>query len=200
TPDTVRALNKDTGAVLATLNVSGATSSVGGTYHAGRHTLFLVDWSADVIREVNPTTGAVLATFPVAPAGSPAFDVFFGDTDVDPVTGNLLVVSSAQSRIRVLTPTGGFVRDIDVTALGVSSMSAIAVNDSSGDMWVSTTAGEVIRLANASSDDWYTFAVNAGDNLSVQTSTPAAASAAVEHKLQPPARLDNPSRALDASG
>ena len=89
--------------MLASLGMSGVFSTVGGTYHAGRDTLFMIDWSSDVIREVNPATGAVLATFPVAPAGSPAFDIFYGDLDVDLATGNLLLVSSSQ-RVSACSP------------------------------------------------------------------------------------------------
>jgi hypothetical protein len=55
-------------------------------------------------------------------------------------------VSDTQNTIRVMTPDGSFVRDIDVGALGLSGMSGLAFDDNSGEAWVSSTNGTVYRL------------------------------------------------------
>ena len=102
--------------------------------------------TADTISEINPATGAVLNSFPVAPTGSPVFAVSFGDVEVNQTTGNLFVVSNSQNRIRELTPTGRFVRDIEVGTLGFVEMSGIAIDDSTGSMFLSSTNGSVYLL------------------------------------------------------
>lgn len=144
---TLFALNKDTGAVLASLNVTAASGQkVGGAYHAGRDTLFVLGWNTDIVSELDPATGAIVNSFPVKPVGSPAFDVFFGDLEVNQNSGNLFLVSDNQSTIRELTPTGGFVQDLAVGGLGVSSMSGIAFNDAAGEAFISSTNGTVYHL------------------------------------------------------
>ena len=65
---------------------------------------------------VDPDSGAVLNEFAI---GS-LFDVNFGDLDVCPATGHLFVVSSIESRIAELTPTGSLVGYHDLPS-GVSS-------------------------------------------------------------------------------
>jgi hypothetical protein len=114
-PDQLYALDKTTGTILASVALAspqGDQEQVGIAYHAGRHTVFVVDDVTDQIREIDPSTGAQLNRFPVQPAGSPAFGEVFGDLEVDSATGNLLVASSQQNVIRVLTPTGAFVTDV----------------------------------------------------------------------------------------
>ena len=143
-PDKLHAINKDTGTVLATVNIAAAGLHVGGSYHQGRQSLFIVN-TADTISEINPATGAVLNSFPVAPTGSPAFGVNFGDVEVNQTTGNLFVVSDQQTRIRELTPTGEFVQDIDLGDL-VSGMSGIAIDDTTGNIFLSSTNDCVYRL------------------------------------------------------
>ena len=144
---TLFALNKDTGAVLASLNVTGASGQkVGGAYHAGRNSLFVLGWNTDIVTEMDPATGALLNSFPVRPGGSPAFDVFFGDLEVNQNSGNLYLVSDNQSTIRELTPTGGFVQDIAVGGLGVTGMSGIAFNDAAGEAFITSTNGTVYHL------------------------------------------------------
>jgi hypothetical protein len=121
---------------------------VGGAFHPGRGTLFVVEWGSDTILEVELDTGSTLATFPVRPAGSPVFDVFYGDVSVDPASGNLLLVSSSQTTLRVLTPTGAFVRDVDLAGFGISSMSGLGWDPATGTAWIATTNGAIHRVAN----------------------------------------------------
>lgn len=142
----LRAIDKDDGAVLAakTNLVPSAVDMVGGAYDAERNSHFIVDFSADRIREYDPATGALVGgPFPVHPAGSPPFDVFYGDIEVSQTTGNLLVVSSEQDRIRELTPTGAFVQDIDIAGLVGGGMAGIAIDDASGDAWIGTRSSTV---------------------------------------------------------
>jgi Ca2+-binding RTX toxin-like protein len=132
----LRAVNKTTGAVIAAKVLAGGGSYVGGSHHSVRGTFFATDYTTETIREVNANTGAVVASFPAQPAGSPAFSINYGDVEVNGGTGTLYVVSSDQNRIRELRPNGAFVRDIDVTPFG----------ESTGDAYITTTAGSVFRL------------------------------------------------------
>jgi uncharacterized repeat protein (TIGR01451 family) len=143
-PDKLHAINKDTGTLLATVNIAASGLHVGGSYHQGRQSLFIVN-TADTISEINPATGAVLNSFPVAPTGSPAFGVNFGDVEMNQTSGNLFVVSDNQNRIRELTPTGEFVQDIDLGDL-VSGMSGIAIDDTTRNIFLSSTNGSVYLL------------------------------------------------------
>lgn len=133
------------GAITGQLDFQSGTY-VGGTYHSTRGSVFLVDWTADVIREINATTGAVVNEFPVMPTGSPSFDVFYGDVAFSPLTGNLYVVSSSQAYVRELTPTGGFVRDWDVSTLaGVGAgMAGIDMDPATNNAWIATNASGVV--------------------------------------------------------
>ncbi len=143
--NTIYAVDEDTGAILATL-VTTLPNPVGMSYHTGRNTFFAVDWVDDLVRELDPATGVVLNSFPVAPSGAPAWDTFYGDVEVDQETGRLLLVSSSQAVVRILTPTGAFVTDYDVGGAGVTSMSGIAWDDVSWTAWISTTQGAVYQV------------------------------------------------------
>lgn len=143
-PVTLYGLNKDTGAILASVVLP--VSSVGGSFHAARGTFFNVSSTTDTIQEINAETGAILNSFGVVPGGSSPFDVAFGDVEVNQATGNLYVVSSGQDIIRELTPTGGFVRDIAVGGLTVSGMSGIGFNDAANEAFISSTNGNVYRV------------------------------------------------------
>ena len=139
------------GGVLAQIQLPGLL--VGGSYHNDRDTLFVVDWGADVIRELDPVSGSVFREFPVEPAGSPLYDVFYGDVAVHPTSGNVFVVTDVQSEgrdyVREFTPTGAFVRDYEVTSLGVSQMTGIDFDVLTGEAWISTRTGGVFNVALA---------------------------------------------------
>lgn len=148
-PNTISGINKITGAEIgpsATNRALPTTNLVGGAYHATRNTFFAVNYDTDTIQEINLATGTSIRIFPVRPTGVPAFDVNYGDVEVNQATGNIFVVSSSQNTIRELTPTGTFVRDIDVSAFGVSGMSGIAFDDAKGEAYISSTNGRVYRL------------------------------------------------------
>jgi hypothetical protein len=141
----VYAIDKDTGAVLASVTIP-MSDPVGLSYHAARNTFFGIDWTRDVVEEIDPATGTVLASFPVAPVGAPAWDTYYGDIEVDQRSGNLILVSSAQPVVRILSPSGVLLADVDVAFLDVTSMSGIAWDDSTATAWISTTGGEVFQL------------------------------------------------------
>jgi hypothetical protein len=141
---TLYALDKDAGTILATQTFT-AGSTVGAAYHPLRGTIFNVDWSADIVSEIEPATGAVLASFTLRPTAAPStWDLFYGDVEIDVESGNLMIVSSSQTSIRVMTPTGTWLRD--VTVGGLVNMSGIAWDDSAGVAWITSTHGTIYRL------------------------------------------------------
>lgn len=149
-PAEIYAINKSNGSIIATLNTAfGASHVVGGAYHAGRNTFFLVQdrqpsdpTLRSLIAEIDPLTGTVLNSFGTTSAD---FTVNFGDLEISAVTGNLLLVSSDEARVRELTPNGTFVRDLSLPA-GVGALSGLALDEARGEAWVSSTNGVVYQL------------------------------------------------------
>lgn len=141
----VYAIDKQSKAVIATLATAfGSDHVVGGAYHAERNTLFLIADKLDsvtpsTIAEINPVTGTVINSFGT---GSADYTINYGDIAVAAYTGNLLLVSSDESAIRELTPTGVFVRDIPLPA-GVGSISGIGVDDQRNQAILGGTGGTV---------------------------------------------------------
>jgi Ca2+-binding RTX toxin-like protein len=143
----IYAVDKDTGAVLATLSTAfGVNHVIGGSYHPGRGTFFLatdgLDAMPNTIAEIDPVTGAVLNTFGT---GSADYTIDFGDLEVDPTTGHLMLVSSSELRLRILTPTGAFVEDLALPP-DVFLFSGFALDVARGEAWASTGTGGVFRL------------------------------------------------------
>lgn len=143
----IYAVDKGTGAVLATLATSfGTDHVVGGAYHPGRDTFFLVQddvpGTADknLIAEIDPATGDVLNVFQI----TDLFDVSYGDIEVGS-NGNLFVVSSNESDVLELTPTGDLVQYLPLPA-GVFGLSGIAFNESGDEAWLSSKSGAVFHL------------------------------------------------------
>ncbi len=144
----VYAVDESTGAILETLITTfGVAHVVGGAHHPDRASLFLVQDrvpaspTGNQIAEVDPGTGAVLNSFSTLPD----FDVNFGDVEVCQSSGNLLVVSSMETSIGEFTANGSFVQ-LHALPAGVSSLSGIAIDDRSGEAWVSGTGGVVWQL------------------------------------------------------
>ena len=142
----IYAVDKDTGAVLASLSTAFGTSHVvGGSYHPGRNTFFLVadnvDPTPNRIAEIDPATGAILNSFSTAP-----FNVSFGDVEVNATTGNLLLVSSVENMVRELRPTGELVASYPLPA-GVSALSGAGLDDLTGELVLSSTNGSVYRVS-----------------------------------------------------
>jgi hypothetical protein len=144
----IHAVNPTTGSVVASLATAfGVSHVVGGAYHPTRGTFFLVQdrvpggTEANLIAEVNPITGAVLNTFGT---GSSTYTINFGDLEVHSGTGNLYLVSSDETTIRELTPTGAFVQELALPA-GVNSLTGLGFDELRGEAWVSGN-GNVYRL------------------------------------------------------
>ena len=94
--------------------------------------------NANRIAEINPQTGAVLNSFQIGAT----FSVNFGDLEVCNSTGNLLVVSSDEARVGEYTPAGALVQYHALPA-GVASPSGIGIDETTGDLWVGSSASGV---------------------------------------------------------
>jgi hypothetical protein len=148
----VYAVDKSSGAVLATLTTNfGLSHVVGGTYHRGRNSLFLVQdfqpsgtANDSVVAEIDVSTGAVLNSFKIDNI-LPGFTVNFGDIEASSATGNLFIVSDTESSIAEFTPTGTFVQQLALPA-GVSNLSGIGLDELRGEAWVSSLNGNVYQL------------------------------------------------------
>jgi len=145
----IYAVDKTTGAVLATLVTGfGVSHVVGGAYHAGRNSFFLVQDkvpgapNGNRIAEVSATSGAVLNTFLV----SSFFSVNYGGLDINSANGNLFLGSSDEPRVAEVTPSGRFVQ-YHALPLGVVSLSGIGFTEACGEAWVGGTRGAVWRLS-----------------------------------------------------
>jgi hypothetical protein len=85
----------------------------------------------------------------VTPAGSPTLGIFYGDLDVD-ADGNLQIVTDVIEQTRVLTTSGAFVQDFDLTLIspGVNlDLTGIAFDNVRGEAWVTQRSGRVYQLA-----------------------------------------------------
>lgn len=145
----VYAVDPVTGAVLATLVTSfGSSHVVGGAYHPGRDTLFLLQDGVpgnvigNRVAEVDRDSGVILAEFSTIAS---AFDINFGDLDVGAITGNLYIVSSTEASIGEFTPGGVLLRELTLPS-GVSGLAAISVDDATGSAWVASSGGNVWHL------------------------------------------------------
>ena len=147
--ETLYAIDALTGAELASVGLTVPGQLVGGTYNPLDGNLYVIDWSSDRVRVYDPATGgAELSSFPVAPAGSPAFDVFYGDLDLDG-DGNLQIVTDVETFTRVLTTDGTFVQDFalpDPDAGGSFDPTGIAFDNLRGEAWISSRDGFVYQL------------------------------------------------------
>lgn len=108
-----------------------------------------------VISEIDLADGSVVATFPVQPAGSPDFAVTtWGDLDIDPQSGNLLVGSSSpESFFRVMTPDGAYVEVLPLryyisgeTTSFFSDVAGLALDPISRVLWVARRSGRVVPV------------------------------------------------------
>jgi hypothetical protein len=146
----IYAVDQSKGTVLASLTTEfGNSHVVGGAYHPGRNSFFLVQdrvpsgtINDNLIAEISPTTGKVLNTFYTTTA-IPGFTVNFGDLEVA-ANGNLVVVSEDESSIAEFTPTGGLV-SLRALPGGVGSLSGLGFDQDT--LWVVSTGGNVSQLA-----------------------------------------------------
>ncbi len=150
------ARDRTTGATLAEIAIpttsgggSFAGNLVGAAYSVARGSFFLLGYSNNRIMEFNAATGQELNLLSANPVGSNFYSVFYGDIEVNEATGNLLIVSSnnPSSVLRELTPTGAFVGDVSMAGLGVTGESGLGLDNGRGEMWISSTNGNLYRVA-----------------------------------------------------
>lgn len=139
-PERLYALDPASGSVLAEIPLD-SPSLVGGAHIANTNDVVTVQFTSDdtIIRH-DANTGITSGNF--LPGPQP-FDIFFGDVDAAQATNNLFLASSSQQTLRELTETGLCVRDVDVSVLGISNMTGLAVDDDSGFVWLSTLSGDI---------------------------------------------------------
>jgi outer membrane protein assembly factor BamB len=136
------------GTAVALATAYGADHVVGAALHPMRGTVFAVQDRVagnvgNVIAELDATTGAVLASFSVLPA----FSVNYGDLEVCRSNGYLFVVSSDEPTLAVFTPTGTLVDEYPLPAEVASGASGIGLDDAAGAAWISSTNGNLVRIA-----------------------------------------------------
>ncbi|MFZ2872943.1 MAG: dockerin type I domain-containing protein [Phycisphaerales bacterium] len=139
------------GTVIASLVTAFGTSHVvGGAFHPGRGTLFLLQdkvpggTGTNRVAEIDPATGGVLQTWQVT-ASRPTFTVNFGDLDVGG-NGNVFIVSSDEETVGEFTPTGAFVAEHALPS-GVTSLCGIGFDATRCEAWVLNTSGVASKLA-----------------------------------------------------
>ena len=142
-PERLYAVDKTDGTVISDIALD-SISLVGGAQVPGVNQVATVQFTGDdTIISHDADSGLQVSAF--LPGPQP-FDIFFGDIDINQQTGNLVLVSSSQNVVRELTPTGLCVRDVDVTDLGISAMSGVAIDESTGLFYISSTNGSVYLL------------------------------------------------------
>jgi len=138
--ETLYAIDPDTGASISSVGLD-SISLVGGAHVAGTNNVVTVQFTGnDTIIAHEANGGTTVGSF--LPGPQP-FDIFYGDVDAAASNGNLFLASDSQPILRELTSTGLCVRDVDVSALGISAMSGLAIDDSTGFVWISTRNGAV---------------------------------------------------------
>jgi uncharacterized protein (TIGR03382 family) len=150
------ARDRTTGATLAQVAIPTASAGgsfngnlVGAAYSVARGSFFLLSYAGNRIMEFNAANGQELNLFGTNPVGANFYSVFYGDIEVNEATGNLLIVSSnnPSSVLRELTPGGALVGDVSMAGLGVTGESGLGLDNARGEMWISSTNGNLYRVA-----------------------------------------------------
>ncbi len=140
--ETLYAVDTD-GTVLAQVGLA-SVSLVGGAHIPGTNTVATVDFTGeDFIRILSADDGSEQGSFNPGP---PPFDIFYGDLDLAESTGEITVVSDAQNIVRQLTQQGFCVRELDVSPFGISGMTGVAIDDATGNLWISSRNGSVYHF------------------------------------------------------
>jgi hypothetical protein len=138
----------DTAAGAPFATAFGNSHVVGGAHHPGRGSFFAVQDRVpggalgNLVAELDLATGAVQNSFSTLPN----FQVNYGDLDVCASSGHLFLVSSVEPAIAELTPEGDFVAAHGLPE-GITELSGLAIDDTSGRAWVASTGGRVAELA-----------------------------------------------------
>lgn len=146
----VYAVDKVTGAILATLNTQfGVSHVVGGGYDPISQHIFLIQdkvpgsTNANLIAEINTVTGAVINSFQI----TGTYSVNYGDLEVSP-TGNIYLVSSDEGSIAEFSSQGVLLNTFTLP-VGISNLSGIGLDCANEQAWVSSSSpGAVTQLNN----------------------------------------------------
>jgi hypothetical protein len=147
--DVVEIYVPEQSSTIALTTQFGASHVVGLAHHPTRGTLFAVQdrvagaTAGNVVAEIDAVTGAIVTSFSTLPA----FDVNYGDLDVCSSTGRLFLVSSNETTVAELSPTGELVGKYALPAQ-VTGASGIALEaDAAGSAWISDTNGGLWRIS-----------------------------------------------------
>lgn len=136
----------ETSGTVALATAYGNSHVVGGAFHVSRNSVFLVQdrnggATANQVAEIDPVTGVVRNTFSTLPA----YSVNYGDIEVCQKSGNLFLVSSAETTLAEFTPTGSLVAEYALPT-GVANASGIGLEDATGAAWIGDTTGNAVRM------------------------------------------------------
>jgi hypothetical protein len=137
--------------LLKTAAFPASGTAVGFAIHNARNALYAAFWTNDQIAEFSPSTLANLSQFPVQPAGSPGFDIFYGDMEIAQANGNILAISSSQQVIRELAPDGAWLRDAFII-VDAGQPAAMAVDDARGEVWIGQLNNKLLRFGRIFSE------------------------------------------------
>lgn len=168
TPATLYAIDHHSDELLASVELPDAgIDQAGIALHPSRGTVFVVGKN-EIVTEINPANGSTVGSFSARSSGASFFNINWGGVDVN-ADGNLLVVGSGQRRIRELTPTGEFVRDIDIAFAGMAreSLSDISYDDATGEIWIASENGYVFRFSSITIGNFGTVRLRSDVSLEV---------------------------------
>ena len=193
--DNIRVIDPDSGELIRTLPNPGFT--IGGMAYAGGE-LFVTDLSADRFAALEPGDGAVLRMLPLDPAvamGSLAAAgtrlLTMGNRDIYAID----VHSGDAVRLGTIDTSGGlgvigdelFVRS---RRINVYELPSLSFKRELSDYFFAGIS------ADGPERDVYSFLVNAGDDLTIQTLTPGAGAGGLNNVLDPRIELFDPTGAL----
>ncbi|GFE50819.1 hypothetical protein So717_25720 [Roseobacter cerasinus] len=139
----VFALDPSDGTVIASVATGlPAGRGIGMTFNPFTGNLILLDFATDDLIEINPADGSILSTLDLNQFG---FITSFGDVDIDPTNGDILVVGSPETTILRLSPTFEVLDEISLPAAVPNNLSGLAMIDGNS-AFVSEVSGEITRL------------------------------------------------------
>ena len=160
----IQAIDPTDGTLIASLTtVSGNGSIVGGAYDPNTDSFVLINFSTGDIDEISAADGSLLSSFNILPLGR---NTNFGDIDIDPVTGDIIHVSSNETTIARISRDDELLDEIALPA-SINALSGVAVINNQ-EVYVSSITGDFARLAFFDPD---TFPTAVDDVLDVDEDT-----------------------------
>lgn len=140
-PQTLYAVDILSGTVLDSIALAEPIGQLTGGAIGSGGELVGMDWSNDVIRFFDPSDGSQTNSF----GFGGGWTAFYSDVEVAP-NGNLVLVSSNQAVIRIMSPGGAVLQNYDVSSLGISGMSGLALDYETQEAFISSTNGNVYHI------------------------------------------------------